>query len=114
MHAFARGPHFAAPSCRLTCKLLELPYPMEGPAVRISEAEVSSDSHAPTVIKVVARTSTMLALGALATGALAIGAFAIGRLAIGRARIRRLQIDELVVRKLRVTETLDTPEPPSR
>jgi hypothetical protein len=35
---------------------------------------------------------------------------AIGRLAIGRARIRRLEIDELVVRRLRITEQLQTPD----
>jgi hypothetical protein len=53
-----------------------------------------------------------LAVGALALGALAIGALAIGRLAIGRSRIRRLEIDELVVRRLRVTEELQTPTKP--
>jgi hypothetical protein len=51
-----------------------------------------------------------LILGALAIGALAIGAVAIGRLAIGRARIRRVEIDELVVRRLRITEQLQTPD----
>ena len=50
-----------------------------------------------------------LILGALAIGALAIGAVAIGRLVIGRARIRRVEIDELVVRRLRITEQLQTP-----
>jgi hypothetical protein len=44
---------------------------------------------------------------------LAIGAVAIGRLAVGRARIRRLEIDELVVRRLRVTDRLQTPDPPA-
>ena len=53
-----------------------------------------------------------LAVGALAIGAIAMGALAIGRLAIGRARIRRLEIDELVVRKLRVTDKLETPGTP--
>jgi hypothetical protein len=48
-------------------------------------------------------------IGALALGALATGALAIGRLVIGRARIRRLEIDELVVRKLRVTDEVQTP-----
>ncbi len=50
-----------------------------------------------------------LAVGALAIGALAIGAVAIGRLAIGRTRIRRLEVDELVVRKLRITDEVQTP-----
>ena len=49
------------------------------------------------------------AIGAVAFGALAIGAIAIGRLAIGHARVRRLEIDELVVRRLRVTQALETP-----
>jgi hypothetical protein len=52
-----------------------------------------------------------LALGALAVGALALGAVAIGQLAIGRSRIRRLEIDELVVKKIRITESLETPTP---
>jgi hypothetical protein len=51
-----------------------------------------------------------LILGAFAIGALAIGAVAISRLAINRARIRRLEIDELVVRRLRITEELQTPD----
>jgi len=51
------------------------------------------------------------ALGALAVGALALGAVAIGQLAIGRSRIRRLEIDELVVKKIRITESLETPTP---
>ncbi len=50
-----------------------------------------------------------LALGAFAGGALAIGALAVGQLLIGRARIGRMEIDELVVRRLHVTEELDTP-----
>lgn len=50
-----------------------------------------------------------LALGAFAGGALAIGALAVGQLLIGRARIGRMEIDELVVRRLHVTEQLDTP-----
>ncbi len=50
-----------------------------------------------------------LALGAFAGGALAIGALAVGQLMIGRARIGRMEIDELVVRRLDVTEQLDTP-----
>jgi hypothetical protein len=50
-----------------------------------------------------------LAAGALAIGALALGALAIGRLAIGRAKVRNLEIDELIVRKLRVTDSLETP-----
>jgi len=52
-------------------------------------------------------------LGALAIGALAIGAMAIGRLVIGNARIRRLEIDELAVRRLRITERLQTPDTPA-
>jgi len=52
-----------------------------------------------------------LALGALAVGALALGAVAIGQLAIGRSRIKRLEIDELVVKKIRITESLETPTP---
>lgn len=51
-----------------------------------------------------------LLLGAFAVGALAIGAMAIGRLAVGRARIRKLEIDELVVRRLRITEQLQSPD----
>ncbi len=50
-----------------------------------------------------------VALGAVAIGAVALGAVAIGRMAIRRARIHRLEIDELVVRRLRITEELDTP-----
>lgn len=50
-----------------------------------------------------------LAVGALAIGALALGAVAIGRLAIGRAKIKRMEIDELVVKKLRITDSLETP-----
>jgi hypothetical protein len=49
------------------------------------------------------------AVGALAIGALALGAVAIGRLAIGRAKIKRMEIDELVVKKLRITDSLETP-----
>jgi hypothetical protein len=52
-----------------------------------------------------------LALGALAIGALALGAVAIGQLAIGRSRIKRLEIGELVVKKIRITESLETPTP---
>jgi hypothetical protein len=51
-----------------------------------------------------------LAVGALAIGTLALGVVAIGRLVIGRAKIRRLEIDELVVRRLRVTDSLETPD----
>lgn len=53
-----------------------------------------------------------VAVGALAIGAIAIGALAIGRLVIGRARIRRLEIDELLVRRLRVTDSVETPGTP--
>ena len=49
------------------------------------------------------------AIGALAIGALALGAVAIGRLAIGRAKIKRMEIDELVVKKIRITDSLETP-----
>jgi hypothetical protein len=35
---------------------------------------------------------------------------AIGRLVIGSARIRKLEIDELAVRRLRITERLQTPD----
>jgi len=70
-------------------------------------------THSPAVSVGAQATGTQaigtLTLAALAVGALAIGALAIGRLAIGRARIRRLEIDELVVRRLRVTEQLQTP-----
>ena len=33
----------------------------------------------------------------------------IGRLAIGCARIKRMEIDELVVKKVRITDSLETP-----
>jgi hypothetical protein len=49
-----------------------------------------------------------LAVGALAVGAVALGALAIGRLMIGHARIRRLEIDELLVRKLRISESVES------
>ncbi len=50
-----------------------------------------------------------LAIGTQSIGALAVGALAIGRLAIGRAKIKRMEIDELVVKKLRITDSLETP-----
>jgi hypothetical protein len=53
-----------------------------------------------------------IAMGALAIGALALGALAIGRLVIGRARVHRLEIDDLVVGRLRITESLETPNAP--
>ena len=49
------------------------------------------------------------AIGAMAIGTLALGVVAIGRLAIGRSRIKRLEIDELVVKKIRITDSLETP-----
>lgn len=52
------------------------------------------------------------ALGAFAIGAVAIGRMAIGRVAIGRARIRQMEIGELTVRRLHITENLDTPRNP--
>ena len=55
----------------------------------------------------------LLASGAQAIGALAAGALTIGRLAISRANIRSLEIDELV-RKLRVTDSLETPDERAR
>jgi hypothetical protein len=55
-----------------------------------------------------------VALGAMAIGTLAIGVVAIGRLVVGRAKIRCLEIDELVVRRLRITDSLDTPDTPTR
>ena len=67
-------------------------------------------AHATGASAIGAEAVGTLILGALAIGALAIGAVAIGRLAIGRARIRRLEIDELVVRRLRITERLQTPD----
>ena len=57
-----------------------------------------------------ARAAGAVAVGAVAIGALALGALAIGRLAIGRARVQRLEINELVVHKLRVIDSLDTPD----
>jgi hypothetical protein len=62
----------------------------------------------PQLPKKTAAAVGALAVGAFAVGALAFGALAIGRLAIGRAKIRRLEIDELVVRRLRVTESVET------
>ena len=50
-----------------------------------------------------------LAAGALAIGAVALSAVAIGRLAIGRSKIKRIEIDEPVVKKLRITDSLETP-----
>jgi hypothetical protein len=50
-----------------------------------------------------------LAAGALAIGAVALGAVAIGRLAIGHSKIKRIEIDELVVKRLRITDSLETP-----
>jgi hypothetical protein len=69
---------------------------------------------AQTLATAGAQAIAALAYGALAIGALAIGAVAIGRLAIGRARVRRVEIDELVVRRLRVSEDLQTPSKDSR
>ena len=60
-------------------------------------------------VSVEAQAVGALALATVAVGALAIGALAIGALAVGRARIRRLEIDELVVRRLRITDELQTP-----
>ena len=70
-------------------------------------------AHATGASAIGAEAIGTLILGALAIGALAIGAVAIGRLAVGRARIRRLEIDELVVRRLRITEQLQTPDAPA-
>jgi hypothetical protein len=56
-----------------------------------------------------AQTIGALAVGALPIGTLALGAVAIGRLAIGRAKIKRMEIDELVVKKIRITDSLETP-----
>jgi hypothetical protein len=70
-------------------------------------------AHATGASAIGAEAIGTLILGALAIGALAIGTVAIGRLAIGRARIRRLEIDELVVRRLRITERLQTPDTPA-
>jgi hypothetical protein len=70
-------------------------------------------AHATGASAIGAEAIGTLILGALAIGALAIGAVAIGRLAIGRARIRRVEIDELVVRRLRITERLQTPDVPA-
>jgi hypothetical protein len=71
---------------------------------------VSMPSRLGSLTAAGARAAGAAAVGAIAIGALALGALAIGRLAIGRARIRRLEIDELVVRRLRVTDRLDTPQ----
>lgn len=70
-----------------------------------TESELMLASRLP---KTNARALGAVAVGALAVGAVAVGALAIGRLVVGRARIRRLEIDELVVRKLRITESLET------
>ncbi len=64
-------------------------------------------------LKIGALSVGALAVGAFALGALAIGALAIGRLVIGRSRIRHLEIEELIVGRLRVSEALETPGPPS-
>src|SRR5262245_53519350 len=67
-------------------------------------------AHATGASAIGAEAIGTLILGAFAIGALAIGAVAISRLAINRARIRRLEIDELVVRRVRITEELQTPD----
>ena len=78
---------------------------------RIVHSE-KTGAHATGASAIGAEAIGTLILGALAIGALAIGAVAISRLAVGRARIRRLEIDELVVRRLRITERLQTPDTP--
>ena len=86
---------------------------------RLSTPPISTSSRGaqprqPRSVRVGSQVVGVLAVGAVAIGALAIGALAIGRLAIGRSRIRYLEIDELVVRKLRVTDVLQTPTKPER
>lgn len=85
------------------------------PKPGIGQSESVSNDSTPTHVRgpaTGARAVGAAAVGALAVGALAIGALAIGRLVIGRARIRRLEIDELVVRRLHVTDSIETPSTP--
>jgi hypothetical protein len=84
-----------------------------GPAGRHHIRSQKTGAHATGASAIGAEAVGTLLLGALAIGALAIGAVAISRLAVGRARIRKLEIDELVVRRLRITERLQTPDTPA-
>ena len=77
-------------------------------------ARLEKSNAAPALATVGMQAIAALGFGALAIGALAIGAVATGRLAIGRVRVRRVEIDELVVRRLRVSEDLQTPSKDAR
>jgi hypothetical protein len=77
-------------------------------------ARPEKSNAAQALATVGAQAIAALGYGALAIGALAIGAVAIGRVAIGRVQVRRVEIDELVVRRLRVSEDLQTPSKDSR
>ena len=78
----------------------------------VRKIDSATDDIAPIRIRALAvgaQAIGALAVGALAIGAVALGAVAIGRLAIGRAKIKRMEIDELVVKKVRITDSLETP-----
>jgi hypothetical protein len=110
--SLSRVPHTEA---RPRYKDYQMPLRTHGPidhrpnAASVPAVSTESGSRRTRAMSASSQPVSALAVGAIAIGALAIGVMVIGRLTIGRARIRRLEIDELVVRKLRVTDVLQTP-----
>ena len=95
---------------RATTLRNDLIHPMRTQDERLSERLKDFEPVRIRALAIGAQTAGALALGAVAIGTIALGVVAIGRLVIGRAKIRRLEIDELVVRRIRVTDSLETPD----
>jgi hypothetical protein len=95
--------------CNLRSVTWRFPHTTSMKSRRIDKTETEFAPISVRAMAIGAQSIGALAVGALAIGALALGAVAIGRLAIGRAKIKRMEIDELVVKKLRITDSFETP-----